>query len=177
MAPSTKRLVAEEKEEEEEGRGGEEPGPESTKTGIDRDEEEGGEEEGKDVAEGKSSEGGGGKPPLAKADLTKKDSMEETLTCGICQVRALTSCRDFNPSTLTVEPLSVPLSLSLSLSSPSPSLLSLSLANSLTFCPHRQNFRRRNYAEVTTQLHGAITVVEEFEKYQSIPQIKQLVDR
>ena len=27
------------------------------------------------------------------------------------------------------------------------------------------------------QLHGAISVVEEFSKYQSIPQIKQLIDR
>ena len=41
----------------------------------------------------------------------------------------------------------------------------------------RINFRQRNYAEVTTQLHGAISVVEEFAKYQSIPQIKQLTDR
>ena len=41
----------------------------------------------------------------------------------------------------------------------------------------RINFRQRNYAEVTTQLHGAISVVEEFTKYQSIPQIKQLTDR
>ena len=30
---------------------------------------------------------------------------------------------------------------------------------------------------MTTQLHGAISVVEEFAKYQSIPQIKQLTDR
>lgn len=41
----------------------------------------------------------------------------------------------------------------------------------------RINFRQRNYAEVTTQLHGAISVVEEFAKYQTIPQIKQLTDR
>ena len=42
---------------------------------------------------------------------------------------------------------------------------------------HRVNYRQRNYAEVSTELHGAISVVEEFSKYQSIPQIKQLIDR
>ena len=42
---------------------------------------------------------------------------------------------------------------------------------------YRINFRQRNYSEVTTQLHGAISVVEEFTKYQSIPQIKQLMER
>ena len=41
----------------------------------------------------------------------------------------------------------------------------------------RVNYRQRNYAEVSTELHGAISVVEEFSKYQSIPQIKQLIDR
>ena len=49
------------------------------------------------------------------------------------------------------------------------------IAEYITF--FRINFRQRNYAEVTTQLHGAISVVEEFTKYQSIPQIKQLTDR
>ena len=39
------------------------------------------------------------------------------------------------------------------------------------------NYRQRNYAEVSTQLHGAISVVDEFAKYKSIPQIKQLMDR
>jgi len=39
------------------------------------------------------------------------------------------------------------------------------------------NYRQRNYAEVSTQLHGAVSVVEEFSKYHSIPQIKQLMDR
>ncbi len=43
--------------------------------------------------------------------------------------------------------------------------------------PCRINYRQRNYAEVSTQLHGAIGVVEEFSKYQGIPQIKQLMDR
>lgn len=42
---------------------------------------------------------------------------------------------------------------------------------------YRVNYRQRNYAEVSTQLHGAIGVVDEFTKYRSIPQIKQLMDR
>ena len=46
-----------------------------------------------------------------------------------------------------------------------------------TIIVHRVNYRQRNYAEVSTELHGAISVVEEFSKYQSIPQIKQLIDR
>ena len=46
-----------------------------------------------------------------------------------------------------------------------------------TIVVHRVNYRQRNYAEVSTELHGAISVVEEFSKYQSIPQIKQLIDR
>ncbi|XP_064392979.1 vacuolar protein sorting-associated protein 53 homolog [Halichondria panicea] len=37
--------------------------------------------------------------------------------------------------------------------------------------------RGRRYGDVTTQLHGVMGVVEEFRKYQSIPQIKQLIDR
>ena len=41
----------------------------------------------------------------------------------------------------------------------------------------RVDSRQRRYAEVTTQLHGVIGVVEEFKKYQSIDQIKQLIDR
>lgn len=41
----------------------------------------------------------------------------------------------------------------------------------------RVNYRQRNYAEVSTQLHGAVSVVDEFSKYRSIPQIKQLMDR
>ena len=40
-----------------------------------------------------------------------------------------------------------------------------------------RNTRQRNYAEVSTQLHGCISVVEEFSKYRSIPQISQLIDR
>ena len=47
----------------------------------------------------------------------------------------------------------------------------------LLFLVCRVNYRQRNYAEVSTQLHGAVSVVEEFSKYHSIPQIKQLMDR
>ena len=47
----------------------------------------------------------------------------------------------------------------------------------LLFLVCRVNYRQRNYAEVSTQLHGAVSVVEEFSKYHSIPQIKQLIDR
>ena len=49
--------------------------------------------------------------------------------------------------------------------------------NSRSCCICRVNYRQRNYAEVSTQLHGAVGVVEEFAKYRSIPQIKQLMDR
>jgi hypothetical protein len=41
----------------------------------------------------------------------------------------------------------------------------------------QRNFRQRNYAEVSTQLHGAVSVVEEFQKYKSIPQIRELMAR
>jgi len=41
----------------------------------------------------------------------------------------------------------------------------------------RVNFRQRNYAEVSTQLNGAVGVVEEFSRYNTIPQIRQLMDR
>lgn len=37
--------------------------------------------------------------------------------------------------------------------------------------------RLRQYAQVASQLHGAGDVVEEFNKYQAIPQIKYLIDR
>ncbi len=42
---------------------------------------------------------------------------------------------------------------------------------------HRVDSRGRRYGDVTMQLHGVMGVVEEFRKYQSIPQIKQLIDR
>ena len=41
----------------------------------------------------------------------------------------------------------------------------------------RRNFRLRNYAEVSTQLHGAVGVVEEFQVYKNIPQIRELMAR
>ena len=41
----------------------------------------------------------------------------------------------------------------------------------------QRNFRQRNYAEVSTQLHGAVGVVEEFQKYKSITQIRELMAR
>ena len=41
----------------------------------------------------------------------------------------------------------------------------------------QRNFRQRNYAEVSTQLHGAVSVVEEFQKYKNIPQIRELMAR
>ena len=41
----------------------------------------------------------------------------------------------------------------------------------------RRNFRQRNYAEVSTQLHGAVGVVAEFQKFRSIPQIRELMAR
>lgn len=37
--------------------------------------------------------------------------------------------------------------------------------------------RMRQYAQVASQLKGADDVVEEFKKYQAIPQIKYLIDR
>ena len=56
-------------------------------------------------------------------------------------------------------------------------MIILSLVDMTLFCLFSVNYRQRNYAEVSTQLHGAVSVVEEFTKYQSIPQIRQLVDR
>lgn len=40
-----------------------------------------------------------------------------------------------------------------------------------------RNMRMRQYAQVASQLKGADDVVEEFKKYQTIPQIKYLIDR
>ena len=44
-------------------------------------------------------------------------------------------------------------------------------------CACRENVHSRNYAAVSTRLRGATGVMEEFSRYQSIPQVKQLLDR
>lgn len=41
----------------------------------------------------------------------------------------------------------------------------------------QENVHSRNYAAVSTRLRGATGVMEEFSRYQSIPQVKQLLDR
>lgn len=41
----------------------------------------------------------------------------------------------------------------------------------------QENVHARNYAAVSTRLRGATGVMEEFSRYQSIPQVKQLLDR
>ena len=40
-----------------------------------------------------------------------------------------------------------------------------------------RNMRLRQYSQISNQLKGAEDVVEEFKKYQAIPQIKYLIDR
>ncbi len=83
--PGTKRLATEEAVKKAVGRGGElavestgrEPGEEVKEGGEGG--TEGGNPEGKAVAQ----------PFPAKPEMTKKDSMEETLLCGICQVQTL----------------------------------------------------------------------------------------
>ena len=43
--------------------------------------------------------------------------------------------------------------------------------------PCRNLTRRRQYAEVANLLQGVLNVLDHFDKYMSIPQIKQLADR
>jgi hypothetical protein len=47
-----------------------------------------------------------------------------------------------------------------------------------TFLSHfRSLSRRRQYGEVANLLQGVLNVLEHFQKYMSIPQIRQLADK
>ena len=57
------------------------------------------------------------------------------------------------------------------------STITIVIVVSMCHLLYSRNMRLKQYSQIGNQLKGAEDVVEEFKKYQAIPQIKYLIDR